>query len=169
MSKHINVNPDHYKVAGRERQGDAVIQNLQRQQFAQQQAQTERWQAKHSGPPWEATAAAASEAEGRRPKAEGGRAKAAGRGPKAEARRQAEREPRGQKTQRTLKGPKARRLKESKGAKAQRPKGQKPPSRRLAKKRTVRRRSGATGMTLKRTGEKQRRTRRSAPRQKRRR
>jgi hypothetical protein len=25
MSKRINVNPDHYKVAGRERQGDAVV------------------------------------------------------------------------------------------------------------------------------------------------
>ena len=25
MSKRINVNPDHYKVAGRERPGDAVI------------------------------------------------------------------------------------------------------------------------------------------------
>jgi hypothetical protein len=24
MSKHINVNPDHYKVAGRERTGNAV-------------------------------------------------------------------------------------------------------------------------------------------------
>ena len=24
MSKHINVNPDHYKVAGRERPGNAV-------------------------------------------------------------------------------------------------------------------------------------------------
>ena len=53
MSKHINVNPDHYKVAGRERQGDAIIQNLQRQQFAQQQAQTDRWQAKHGPQPWE--------------------------------------------------------------------------------------------------------------------
>lgn len=104
MSKHINVNPDHYKVAGRERQGDAVIQNLQRQQFAQQQAQTERWQAKHSGPPWEATATDASEAEGRRTKAEGGRAKAAGRGPKTEARGQ---KPKGQKAQR-IKGQRVR-------------------------------------------------------------
>lgn len=25
MSKHINVNPDHYKVAGRERQGEEVV------------------------------------------------------------------------------------------------------------------------------------------------
>jgi hypothetical protein len=58
MSKSINVNPDHYKVAGRERQGDAVIQNLERQQFAEQQADAERWRAQHEGPqPWEATAA----------------------------------------------------------------------------------------------------------------
>ena len=58
MSKAINVNPDHYKVAGRERQGDAVIQNLERQQFAEQQAESERWRAQHEGPqPWEATAA----------------------------------------------------------------------------------------------------------------
>ena len=58
MSKSINVNPDHYKVAGRERQGDAVIQNLEHQQFAEQQADAERWRAQHEGPqPWEATAA----------------------------------------------------------------------------------------------------------------
>lgn len=58
MSKSINVNPDHYKVAGRERQGDAVIQNLERQQFAGQQAEADRWRAQHEGPqPWEATAA----------------------------------------------------------------------------------------------------------------
>lgn len=44
MSKRINVNPAHYKVAGRERQGDAVIQSLERQQFAQQRAAEARWQ-----------------------------------------------------------------------------------------------------------------------------
>jgi hypothetical protein len=27
MSKHINVNPDHYKVAGRERPGNAVAKS----------------------------------------------------------------------------------------------------------------------------------------------
>ena len=111
MSKHINVNPDHYKVAGRERQGEAVNQTLQRQQFAQQQAQTERWRAKQDEPPWEATASEAAEAEGGRARPRGGRAKAAGRKPKGEARRQADRKLKGQKTQRRLKGPKARRLK----------------------------------------------------------
>jgi hypothetical protein len=46
MSKKINVNPDHYKVAGRERQGENVVQIIQRQAYAQQQAHAERWQAK---------------------------------------------------------------------------------------------------------------------------
>ena len=125
MSKHINVNPDHYKVAGRERQGDAVIQNLQRQQFAQQQAQTERWQAKHSGPPWETAAADSAEAEGQRPKAEGqGRAKAEGGRVKSEAKSL-----KGQKaeslTERRLRGtkaqPKKSRAQRLKGPKARKP------------------------------------------------
>jgi len=46
MSKKINVNPDHYKVAGRERQGEDIVQSIQRQAYAQQQAHAERWQAK---------------------------------------------------------------------------------------------------------------------------
>lgn len=45
MSKKINVNPDHYKVAGRERQGEDIVQSIQRQAYAQQQAHAERWQA----------------------------------------------------------------------------------------------------------------------------
>jgi hypothetical protein len=32
MSKHINVNPDHYKVAGRERQGEDVIHEVERRE-----------------------------------------------------------------------------------------------------------------------------------------
>jgi hypothetical protein len=32
MSKHINVNPDHYKVAGRERQGENVIHEVERRE-----------------------------------------------------------------------------------------------------------------------------------------
>jgi hypothetical protein len=31
MSKRINVNPDHYKVAGRERQGENIIHQLEKQ------------------------------------------------------------------------------------------------------------------------------------------
>lgn len=33
MSKSINVNPDHYKVAGREHQGDAILQNRHKQKL----------------------------------------------------------------------------------------------------------------------------------------
>jgi hypothetical protein len=32
MSKHINVNPDHYKVAGRERQGENVVHEVERRE-----------------------------------------------------------------------------------------------------------------------------------------
>jgi hypothetical protein len=34
MSKHINVNPDHYKVAGRERQGEDVVHSTERRTLA---------------------------------------------------------------------------------------------------------------------------------------
>lgn len=33
-----NVNPDHYKVAGRERQGEDVVQHLQKQKYNREQA-----------------------------------------------------------------------------------------------------------------------------------
>ena len=33
MSKHINVNPDHYKEAGRERQGDDIVHGNERNEF----------------------------------------------------------------------------------------------------------------------------------------
>lgn len=56
MSKQNNVNPDYYKLAGRERQGEAIVQDLQKQAFAEQLAETEHWQEKQSGPPpWKAT------------------------------------------------------------------------------------------------------------------
>jgi hypothetical protein len=42
MSKRNNVNPDHYKVAGRERPGNAVAK-APKQAAAQDKAQ-ERWQ-----------------------------------------------------------------------------------------------------------------------------
>jgi hypothetical protein len=38
MSKRINVNPDHYKTAGRERQGDQLVQERYKQQFGQARA-----------------------------------------------------------------------------------------------------------------------------------
>ena len=37
MSKRINVNPDHYKVAGRERQGEEVVASEERQKFVKVQ------------------------------------------------------------------------------------------------------------------------------------
>jgi hypothetical protein len=55
MSKNINVNPAHYKLAGRERQGENVIQSVQRQAFAQQKAETDRWREKEAPPAWETT------------------------------------------------------------------------------------------------------------------
>jgi hypothetical protein len=34
MSKNINVNPDHYKVAGRERPGEDVVHEVERRELA---------------------------------------------------------------------------------------------------------------------------------------
>jgi hypothetical protein len=51
MSRNINVNPAHYKVAGRERQGEGILQEEQKQAFATQQADG----AGDGVPPWEAT------------------------------------------------------------------------------------------------------------------
>lgn len=42
MSRKINVNPDHYKVAGRERQGEEVPTAVHKQAYAQQEAAL-RW------------------------------------------------------------------------------------------------------------------------------
>ena len=42
MSKHINVNPDHYKVAGRERPGKAAAQVNQEVNRTEQE-ERERW------------------------------------------------------------------------------------------------------------------------------
>ena len=38
MSKNNNVNPDHYKTAGREPQGQAVAHEVERQSFAKEKA-----------------------------------------------------------------------------------------------------------------------------------
>ena len=38
MSNKNNVNPDHYKVAGRDRQGEAVVHDQQRQSMAREEA-----------------------------------------------------------------------------------------------------------------------------------
>ncbi len=44
MSKHINVNPDHYKVAGRERPGNAVAKAKERP--GEDKEALARWQKK---------------------------------------------------------------------------------------------------------------------------
>lgn len=42
MSKRINVNPGQYKVAGRERPGEDVVTELEKQQLAQEEANRAR-------------------------------------------------------------------------------------------------------------------------------
>jgi hypothetical protein len=37
MSEKNNVNPDYYKVAGRDRQGEDILQEVHKQQYAQAQ------------------------------------------------------------------------------------------------------------------------------------
>jgi hypothetical protein len=56
MSKHVNMT-GHYKVAGRERQGEDIIQSSQKGAFARQRQQARREAIEsQSGPPaWEAT------------------------------------------------------------------------------------------------------------------
>ena len=49
MSKKSNVNPDYYKTAGREPQGQAVIQEVERQKFREQEAFLEK-QARRRNP-----------------------------------------------------------------------------------------------------------------------
>lgn len=38
MGKKNNVNPGHYKTAGRERQGDDIVQEIHKQEYAQAEA-----------------------------------------------------------------------------------------------------------------------------------
>jgi len=40
MSKKNNINPDHYKTAGRERQGEDIIHDVYKRQYAQSKSQT---------------------------------------------------------------------------------------------------------------------------------
>jgi hypothetical protein len=42
MSKNINVNPDHYKVAGRERQGEQVIHEVEKREIKRQRRDEKR-------------------------------------------------------------------------------------------------------------------------------
>jgi hypothetical protein len=50
MSKRINVNPDHYKTAGRERQGANVLSEVEKQRLATERALRRRRRRKaHTG------------------------------------------------------------------------------------------------------------------------
>jgi hypothetical protein len=63
MSRRINVNPAHYKVAGRERQGEQIWQQAERQTYAAQTAQQSRWDSRReSAPGWEDPAQPMAEA-----------------------------------------------------------------------------------------------------------
>jgi hypothetical protein len=103
MSKKINVNPGQYKVAGRERQGEDIVHDVQRQAYAQQQAQAELWQPERretpespapppareriwQAPPGRRPAKKASRARGPTAKAKGTRTKAP-RAPKPAAKK----------------------------------------------------------------------------------
>jgi len=50
MSKKINVNPAHYKTAGRERQGDDVVQDIHKKEYTQSKARLEREKNAQPGP-----------------------------------------------------------------------------------------------------------------------
>jgi hypothetical protein len=56
MSKNINVNPDHYKVAGRERQGEDVVHELEKREIKRRRSDEKRISAtersqRAAGPP----------------------------------------------------------------------------------------------------------------------
>lgn len=46
MSKRINVNPDHYKVAGRERPGEDIVHGEHKRELAMQRKARERQEAR---------------------------------------------------------------------------------------------------------------------------
>jgi hypothetical protein len=50
MSKHTNVNPDHYKVAGRERQGEDVVHEVERREAKRLESEQRRANAKSGHP-----------------------------------------------------------------------------------------------------------------------
>lgn len=49
MSRNINVNPDHYKGAGRDRQGENVVHEVERRE-AKRIRQGERRERRHGAP-----------------------------------------------------------------------------------------------------------------------
>jgi hypothetical protein len=62
MGKKSNVNPDHYKTAGREPQGQAVLQELERQKFTEKKARLSRATARPAAAPTRKKAPATREA-----------------------------------------------------------------------------------------------------------
>jgi hypothetical protein len=50
MGKKSNVNPDHYKTAGRDPQGQAVLQEVERRKFKEGQAKLPRATASRAAP-----------------------------------------------------------------------------------------------------------------------
>lgn len=42
MGKKSNVNPDHYKTAGRGRQGEDIVQRLHRESYTQAQSRSDK-------------------------------------------------------------------------------------------------------------------------------
>jgi hypothetical protein len=50
MSKSINVNPDHYKVAGRERQGEDVVHEIERREITRRRRDEKRIAATEPSP-----------------------------------------------------------------------------------------------------------------------
>jgi hypothetical protein len=50
MSGKNNVNPDHYKVAGRDRQGEDIVHDKQKQSMAQERARLARQRKDRPGP-----------------------------------------------------------------------------------------------------------------------
>jgi hypothetical protein len=115
MSRNINVNPAHYKLAGRERQGEDVAQHLQKQAFSERRAEVERWQARHAhgAPGWEDPAQPMAEPEPPKParrRAKPRRAKPRQAKPRQAQSRQAKSRPspaRGTKARRVVKRPRA--------------------------------------------------------------
>jgi hypothetical protein len=49
MSKNINVNPDHYKVAGRERPGEDVHHERNKRELAMEEKARGRQRERHAG------------------------------------------------------------------------------------------------------------------------
>jgi hypothetical protein len=49
VSKRINVNPDHYKVAGRERQGEDIVHGRHKRELALEEKLRTRQRARAAG------------------------------------------------------------------------------------------------------------------------